>query len=162
MILRMRILFFILIGFLTLAHAEKVIITSDKFEGDQRLGIMKFIGNVHMRKSRDKLDAATVTVYFNNRKKATRYEAVGNAHFEIYMLEKGTYYVGKANRMVYKPQTQVYEFYGDVVLREPKLDRTLTGDKVIVRRLDGKVNVTGNRSRPVKFIFKVQEKKHGR
>ena len=137
---------------------EQVEIQSDRFEADEAKRISKFIGHVHMTKGPDELNASTVIVYFNADRKPYRYEAIGNASFIVHMKDKDQYYRGKADKLVYKPESQIYEFYGNVLLRQPKLDRTVKGDEVIVDKLTGKSTVKGKENKPVKFIFQVEEK----
>ncbi|NPA30260.1 MAG: lipopolysaccharide transport periplasmic protein LptA [Epsilonproteobacteria bacterium] len=138
---------------------EQVEITSDRFEADEGKMISKFIGHVHMVKGPDELNASKVIVYFDAKRNPKRYEAIGNASFIVHMQKNDEYYTGKADKLVYKPVKQIYEFYGHVVLRQPKLDRTVKGDEVIVDRLTGKSTVKGNKHKPVKFIFQVEEKR---
>ncbi len=136
--------------------AENVEITADHFEADQVKRVTEFSGNVHMKKGSDELNASKVLVFFDEKRKPLRYEAIGDSSFIIYM-KNGRYYRGKAQKLVYFPSKEIYELYGDVVLREPMLDRTIIGEKVIVEKVSGRANVEGGEEKPVKFIFKVEE-----
>ncbi len=146
-------LFFVLIS---IGAAENVEITADHFEADQLKKITEFIGNVHMKKGNDELNASKVLVFFDKNRKPIRYEAVGKSSFIVYM-QNGRYYVGRADRLVYLPKKEVYELYGNVVLKEPLLERTIFGEKVVVEKSTGRARVKGDEKRPVKFIFKVEE-----
>ncbi len=143
------------------AVAEDVTIVSDRFEADEGERVTKFIGHVHMKKGNDELNASRVIVHFDAKRKPIRYEAIGQTAFAIHM-KTGQFYRGKADKMVYIPQKQIYEFYGHVVLKEPKMQRTVTGEKVVVEKMSGKASVQGGAHEPVKFIFKVEEKNDGR
>ncbi|WP_300361254.1 lipopolysaccharide transport periplasmic protein LptA [Hydrogenimonas sp.] len=156
-----KFLWFFLTAGIVFAASEQVEILSDRFEADDVTHIAKFLGHVRMKKGADELNASKVVVYFDEKRKPIRYEAIGNASFVIHMKEKGQYYTGKANRLVYRPKTQLYELYGKVVLKEPKLKRTVTGEKVIVEKLSGRASVEGSGGRPVKFIFRVEERDGG-
>ncbi len=140
------------------ALSEQVEITSDRFEADEVKRVTKFLGHVHMKKGNDELNASRVIVYFDEKRKPIRYEAIGKTSFVIHMRQKGQYYTGKAEKLVYRPKKQIYELYGNVVLKEPKMDRTVTGEKVVVEKLNGRASVEGNGNRPVRFIFKVEER----
>ena len=142
---------------LSFAAGEDVVITSDRFEADESSRVTRFLGHVWMKKGSDELNATKVTVYFDDKRKPKRYEAVGKVSFVIHMKENGQWYTGKSERLVYRPKGQVYELYGHVVLKEPARDRTVTGEKVIVEKLSGKALVEGQGDRPVKFIFRVEE-----
>ncbi len=135
---------------------ENVEITADHFEASQTKKVTEFKGNVHMRKGSDELNASKVLVYFDDERKPIRYEAIGKSSFIIHM-QSGQYYVGKADRLVYWPKRELYELFGNVVLREPKLERTILGEKVVVEKATGRANVEGDAGKPVKFIFKVEE-----
>ncbi len=141
---------------ISIGAAENVEITADHFEADQLKKITEFIGNVHMKKGNDELNASKVLVFFDKNRKPIRYEAVGKSSFIVYM-QNGRYYVGRADRLVYLPKKEVYELYGNVVLKEPLLERTIFGEKVVVEKSTGRARVKGDEKRPVKFIFKVEE-----
>ncbi len=145
----------------TLVSAENVEITADHFEASQVKRVTEFSGNVHMKKGNDELNATKVYVYFDDERKPIRYEAVGKSSFIIHM-QNGGYYVGKAEKLVYRPGSELYELYGNVVLKEPKLDRTIMGEKVVVEKSTGRANVEGDDGKPVKFIFKVEEPDAGK
>ncbi len=140
----------------SIGAAENVEITADHFEADQLKKITEFSGNVHMKKGNDELNASKVLVFFDKNRKPIRYEAVGKSSFIVYM-QNGRYYVGRADRLVYLPKKEVYELYGNVVLKEPLLERTIFGEKVVVEKSTGRARVKGDEKRPVKFIFKVEE-----
>ncbi|WP_201353400.1 lipopolysaccharide transport periplasmic protein LptA [Hydrogenimonas urashimensis] len=143
------------------AAAERVEILSDRFEADDVKHVAKFLGHVRMKKGADELNASKVVVYFDAKRKPLRYEAIGKASFVIHMKKEGQLYTGKADKLVYLPKEQRYELYGSVVLKEPRLDRTVTGEKVVVEKLSGRASVEGGGDKPVKFIFKVEERDGG-
>ncbi|WP_457592503.1 lipopolysaccharide transport periplasmic protein LptA [Hydrogenimonas sp.] len=151
-----KILTLLMCAAIALVSAENVEITADHFEADQMKKVTEFIGNVHMKKGSDELNATKVYVYFDDKRKPVRYEAVGKSSFVIHM-QNGRYYVGKADKLVYRPGSELYELYGNVVLKEPKLDRTIMGEKVVVEKVTGRANVEGDDGKPVRFIFKVEE-----
>lgn len=144
-----------------LTAAENVEITADHFEASQAKKITEFIGNVHMKKGSDELNASKVVVYFDEKRKPVRYEALGESSFLIHM-QNGSYYRGKADRLVYWPNRELYELFGNVVLKDPKLERTIIGEKVLVEKRTGRANVEGDDGKPVKFIFKVEEPSGGK
>ncbi len=144
----------------TLLAAENVEITADHFEASQTKKVTEFRGNVHMKKGSDELNASKVIVYFDDERRPLRYEAIGESSFIIHM-RSGQYYVGRADRLVYWPGRELYELFGNVVLKEPKLERTILGEKVLVEKSTGRANVEGETGKPVKFIFKVEESDAG-
>ena len=141
----------------TLLSSQQVEITADHFEASDVNKVTKFIGNVHMIKGVDELNASKVFVYFDEKKKPVRYEAIGSVKFIITMND-GKRYIGQSGRLIYIPKTEIYELYESVKLFDVKLDRKLIGEKVFVDKQSGKAKVEGNKEKPVKFIFKIEEK----
>ncbi len=139
------------------AASKSVAITSDRFEADETKRVTKFIGHVHLEREEDELNASVVTVHFDEKRRPVRYEAAGGASFVLHMKKADQYYTGKADRLIYLPGKEIYELFGNVLLKQPELDRVISGEKVIVERRSGKASVEGGRNRPVKFIFKVEE-----
>ncbi len=135
----------------------EVQITADKFEADENSQKSVFIGHVSMKKKGDELNATKIIVLFDSNRKPLRYEAIGNASFVLHM-RNGQIYIGSANRLIYLPDEEIYQLFGHVVLKEPLLDRTVMGEKVVVERKSGKARVEGSGDRPVKFIFKIEER----
>jgi len=140
----------------TLFSSGQVEITADHFEANEIKKVTKFIGNVHMIKGVDELNASNVLVYFDEKKKPIRYEAIGSVRFIITMND-GKVYKGQSGRLVYTPKTETYKLYESVRLFDIKLDRTLIGEKVFVDKQSGKARVEGSKEKPVKFIFKIEE-----
>ena len=151
-----KILLLLLLAISTLFASSQVEITADHFEASDQKKITKFIGNVHMIKGVDELNASKVYVYFDNKKKPVKYEAVGSVRFIITMND-GKRYRGQSGRLVYTPKTEIYELYDSVKLIDTNLDRTLIGEKVFVDKQSGKAKVEGSKEKPVKFIFKIEE-----
>ncbi len=148
------LLLFLTIG--TLFSSQQVEITADHFEANDLKRITKFIGNVHMTKGIDELNASKIYVYFDIKKKPIKYEAIGSVKFTITM-NNGKRYNGESQRLVYNPNTEVYELYEDVKLFDTELDRTILGEKVFVNKQSGRAKVEGGKDQPVKFIFRVEE-----
>ncbi len=136
---------------------SEVQITADRFEASEKSRQSLFLGHVSMKKGSDELNASKIVVTFDVKRKPLRYEAVGNASFVLH-TRNGQIYLGKADRLIYHPAEEMYELFGHVVLKEPSLERTLMGEKVVVDRRSGKASVEGGGDRPVKFIFKVEER----
>jgi len=146
-----------LLAISTLFSSQQVEITADHFEASDVKKVTKFIGNVHMLKGVDELNASKVYVYFDANKKPIKYEAIGNVKFIITMNDGKKVYKGESGRLVYIPKTEIYELYENVKLFDTKLDRTLIGEKVFVDKQSGKARVEGSKEKPVKFIFKIEE-----
>lgn len=151
-----KYLLLLLLATSTLFSSQQVEITADHFEASDVKKVTKFIGNVRMIKGVDELNASKIFVYFDEKKKPIRYEAIGSVKFIITMND-GKRYKGQSGRLVYIPKTEIYELYESVKLFDVKLDRTLIGEKVFVDKQSGKARVEGSKEKPVKFIFKIEE-----
>jgi len=151
-----KYLLLLLLATSTLFSSQQVEITADHFEASDVKKVTKFIGNVRMIKGVDELNASKIFVYFDEKTKPIRYEAIGSVKFIITMND-GKRYKGQSGRLVYIPKTEIYELYESVKLFDVKLDRTLIGEKVFVDKQSGKARVEGSKEKPVKFIFKIEE-----
>ena len=139
-----------------LIASNRVEITADRFEASDKNKVTKFIGNVHMIKGIDELNASKVFVYFDAKKKPVKYEAIGSVKFIITMND-GKRYKGQSERLIYIPKTEIYELYENVKLFDIEAVRTLIGEKIFVDKRSGKARVEGSKEKPVKFIFTIEE-----
>ncbi len=108
------------IFFLTLIplylFSEMVDIKADHFFADDIQKVVKFKGNAKIEQGANRFSASEILVYFNKKRKAKRYEAKGGVNFDI--TESGIHYRGRAERIVYSPNSSKYLFYGAVVLED--------------------------------------------
>ncbi len=129
------------------------------FQADDKKGISIFTGNVKVRMNQDKLNAKKVEVYFETDKKTNnktplRYEAIGDADFEIVTADK--HYVGKGDKIIYNPKKEEYNIIGNGFVHEKNDDRKVYGDNIFINQLSGEAKVKGSENNPVKFIINVE------
>lgn len=148
--------FLILFFAAVILNAEQIEIISDNFEADEGKRISKFIGNVKVKKGKDVITSDKLVIKFDEKKNPTTYEATGKAKFRVKIKDKN--YKGKAKKIIYEPNKQIYIFIGDAFLNEIETNKKLYGEKIQVDESTGKHKVVGKKNRPVKFIFKVNEK----
>lgn len=139
--------------------AEEVKIMADAFEGDEKKGITTFIGNVRITKGGDELNASKVTVLTDKDRNPYQYEAQGNVSFYIDMSENNATYKGDAQRVVYLPLRQEYQFYTNVHLYQLETNRKIFGEEVILNAKDANAKAMGKAKRPVIMIFNIDDKK---
>ncbi|WP_026804606.1 lipopolysaccharide transport periplasmic protein LptA [Aliarcobacter lanthieri] len=144
---------------LLFSQSETLVIDALDFKADDNKGISTFTGNVKVRMGEDKLNADKVDVYFENDKNsknkvATKYEATGNADFEV--ISKDKHYVGKGNKIVYNPKKEEYTILGNGFVHEKNDDRKVYGDNIYINQLTGEAKVKGSENKPVKFIINVE------
>jgi len=137
--------------------AEEVKISADKFQADEINKIAVFEGNVTLIKGKDKIEAKKLVILFDTKNKPLKYSAEGKPKFKFFMKEKT--YEGKADKIVYIPNDGKYTLLGNVFVKELSEDRKIYGDKLIIDKSNGKITIKGKKDKPVKFIFKVEEKK---
>ncbi len=149
----------VLIIFITLAlFSEELRVKSKSFNGDQKKGISIFEGTVNMIKGSDELNASKVTIYTDAEQKPTKFIAEGDASFVILTQEKAMY-VGKAQKVIYVPETKEYYFYKSVHLKQINERKEIIGDEVVLKTLDGKAYANGAKNEPVVMIFDMPEEK---
>ena len=140
----------------TLSFAQELKIKADSFKADQAKGISEFKGNVKIVKAEDILEASQVTIYTNKQNKPTKFIALGRVHFKI-TTKKGDHYEGNANKVIYKPQQKVYEFFENVHLKQLGSKKEILGDEVVLRLQSGKAYAKGVKSEPVIMIFDIPD-----
>jgi lipopolysaccharide export system protein LptA len=138
--------------------AEEVKIMADAFEGDEKKGITTFVGNVKITKGGDELNASKVTVLTDKDRNPYRYEAQGNVSFFIDMSENNATYKGDAQRVVYLPLKQEYQFYTNVHLYQLETNRKIFGEEVILNAKDANAKAIGKAKSPVIMIFNIDDK----
>ncbi len=141
----------------SLMFAENVEITSKHFEADEAKLISKFSGNVKVTKGYDTINSDNLVIYFDKNRKPTKYIATGKARFRLILNKK--HYAGKANKIIYNPLKKYYRFIGNAFLQDIDTDKKIYGDDITIDQLNGKYDVKSDGNKPVKFIFKVEDKK---
>jgi lipopolysaccharide export system protein LptA len=136
-------------------YGQKVEISADSFEADEKKMYTILKGNVLLKKGADTIHAATLTVYFDADNKPIKYLASGNITFDI-NTEKQSF-DGHADQLLYNPKTLIYEVSGNAFIHEKLQNRKLYGEHIMIDRVSGKSTIKGSKKRPVKFIFEVKE-----
>lgn len=138
--------------------AEQVKILADSFDGNEKKGVTIFKGNVKITKGSDELNASKVSVFTDKERTPYRYEAEGKVSFYIDLPENNATYKGDAEKVIYLPQKQEYQFYTNVHLYQIGTDRKVFGEEVLLNALDGNAKAVGKDKAPVMMIFNIDEK----
>jgi len=149
-----------LIGILMLTvclNASEVEVTADKFFADEIKKISVFTGNVHVVKDKDELKADKVVIEFDDKKQPVRYTATGKA--EVRMSIKGKRYYGKGEVLIYEPKLLKYTIKKNAFLQELDTNKKVYGENIYVDQSKGHYEVDSKKNKPVKFIFKIEDKK---
>ena len=108
-------------------------------------------------KEGDKITAKKITIDFDDKKQPIRYVATGDAKANLTMNQKK--YYGEAEKMTYEPNKSLYTLEKKAFLHELDTDKKVYGDFIRVDQISGHYEVDGKGTGPVKFIFKVEDKK---
>jgi lipopolysaccharide export system protein LptA len=138
-------------------NAEKVDITADHFRADDMTKMAYFEGSARIKQGDSEFKASSIVVYFNNKKRATKYEAKGDVQFDI--TENGIHYKGQAQKIIYAPNDSKYYFSGDVVLRDLTNDRKISAQIITLDLKTGFADIQGDETTPVRFIFEIEDRK---
>jgi lipopolysaccharide export system protein LptA len=137
-------------------NAETVEVVADKFFADEVKQVTEFTGHVIVTKSKDKLVANKVTINFDDKKQPLKYIATGDVKIDLIMEEKE--YFGSAETMIYDPIKDQYTLIENAFLHEKITNKKVYGDRIWVDQTTGRYEVDSDGDKPVKFIFKVEEK----
>jgi lipopolysaccharide export system protein LptA len=143
--------------FSQLLISAEVEVTAEKFFADEKKQISIFEGHVVVIKEGDKLTAKKVVIEFDEKKQPLRYIATGDAKGNLTMNQKK--YYGEAEKMTYEPTKSLYTFEKKAFLHEIETDKKVYGDFIRANQNTGQYEVDGKGAGPVKFIFKVEDKK---
>lgn len=144
----------LLVSSLTL-FAEQVEVVADHFSADETKLRSEFTGHVKVTKGKDILIADHVLITFDKKRQPIKYVATGNAEATVILKEK-TYFV-KGETLTYEPSKLRYTVQKEAFLHEKETDKKVYGDTITVNQTKGTYEVDGKASKPVKFIFQVEE-----
>ncbi len=147
----------VVLSLATLLSAQTVEVIADKFFADEKKQITEFEGNVVVTKAKDKLVAKKVVIKFDKNRQPLKYIATGDAKIDMIMNDK--VYFGSAQTMIYDPIKDQYTLIKNAFLHEKITNKKVYGEKIFVNQTTGRYEVESDGSKPVKFIFKVEEKK---
>ncbi len=150
-------LLLVVLSLVSFLSAEVVEVVADKFYADEVKQITEFSGNVVVTKGKDKLVAKKVVITFDKQRQPLKYTATGDATIDMIMKDK--VYFGKAQTMIYDPIKNQYTLIKDAFLHEKVTNKKVYGDKIFINQTTGRYEVQSDGKKPVKFIFKVEEKK---
>ncbi len=137
--------------------AEKVEITSDAMNAINLQKEVHFAGNVKIKQLENWLHGDRVIVYFDENNESKKYEAIGSVSFEF--KKENSHYKGLADKVTYLPAKSEYLLKGNAVIDDLINKRHMTGDEILLNMLTGNAKVTGNKKKPVKFIFDMEKSK---
>ena len=151
-----KILILFLITFIIFLNAEEIDIKADHFHADDLTKIAYFEGNAQIQQGQNSFSASQVIVYFNKKKKATKYEAIGSVFFDL--IENGIHYRGEAGKILYSPNSSMYFFSGNVKLEDLTNNRKISAETITLDLNTGLADIKGSDSKPVHFRFEIEDR----
>jgi len=137
--------------------AEKVEVTSDSMKAEDLKKEVHFLGDVTVKQLKSWLHGDKVIVYFDENNKTKMYEAIGSVTFEF--IQEESFYKGSADKVTYYPTKSQYILTGKAIIDDLINKRHVNGDEITLNMITGNANVKGNKKKPVKFIFDMENKK---
>ena len=116
-----------------------------------------FEGNAQIKQGSNEFNASKIVVFFNNKRKATKYKASGLVKFDL--TENGIHYKGQADSVAYAPTSSKYLFSGNVVLKDLTNNRTIKAQTVSIDLKTGLADIKGRKKKPVHFRFEIEDRK---
>jgi lipopolysaccharide export system protein LptA len=130
-------------------------ITSKDFKYDKITNISYFSKDVNITKEKDNITTDSLTVYFNKNKKIDKMIAKGNVKFLIH--DKNSTYNGNSDIFTYIAPKELFIFKGNVHIVKVEDNQQLFGNRIIINKKTGEAKVFGQKTKPVKFILKVND-----
>ncbi len=146
-----------MVGMSVFLMAEKIEITSESMNARELQKEVHFIGNVMIKYSESWLHGDEVVVHFDENNETKMYEASGKVTFEF--KNEKNFYKGSANKVTYYPQKSYYVLEGGAKIDDLLNKRHVNGEMITLDMATGNANVRGEKKKPVKFIFEMEEKK---
>ena len=138
-------------------YADQVDIKAERFYADDISKTAYFEGDARIKQGSNEFNASKIVVYFNKKKKATKYEAIGSVNFDI--IEKEIHYQGEAESITYLPNESKYYFFGGVVLRDLTNNRKIVAQSISMDLKTGLADIKGAKKQPVHFRFEIEDRK---
>ena len=152
-----KIFIFYFIFFTTTLFSDVVDIKANHFYANNINKVAFFEGNAEIKQGNNRFTSDKITVYFNKKRKAKRYEAKGRVRFDL--TENGVHYTGKANKVIYSPNSSTYLFSGRVVLVDHTNNRTIKAETIQLDLKTGLADIKGAKKQPVHFRFEIEDRK---
>jgi len=137
--------------------ADIVDIKADHFYASDISHEAFFEGNAQIKQGSNEFNASKIVVFFNNKRKATKYKASGLVKFDL--TENGIHYKGQADSVAYAPTSSKYLFSGNVVLKDLTNNRTIKAQTVSIDLKTGLADIKGRKKKPVHFRFEIEDRK---
>lgn len=151
----MKKLIFLIIFLNVALFGGQIEVIADNFEADEIKEQIEFTNNVVVTKEKDVLKAKKVVVDFDKNKKPLKYVATGDVKVNMFIKEK--HYFAQGDSLTYEPSKELYILTGNAFLQEIDTDKRVYGEKISVNQGNGTYRVDGEKGKPAKFTFQIEE-----
>lgn len=141
-----------------LGVAETVEVSANHIVSDQLKGQTIMRGNVVIQKQGDILYANEVIVKTDRNKKPSNYQAKGNVRFRV-KTNDGRIMQGNANQIIYDAIQEEYRLIGKAYVQEQGKKNSIKGEVIVLNRKSGSASVEGDKKKPAKIIFTLEQNK---
>lgn len=149
-----HLIFFLWCG---LSYAIGVIeVTAKHISSNQSKGEIVFTGDVLVQKEADILYADKVVLQTGKDRKPSKYTATGNVRFGV-KTNDGRKINGNAREIIYDAKKDEYYLSGKARVEEEGRQNAIKGEEIVLNRKDGSASVTGDRKKPAKIIFSMDQ-----
>jgi lipopolysaccharide export system protein LptA len=152
-----KLFIFSIFFFSTTLFSDVVDIKANHFYANNINKVAFFEGNAEIKQGNNEFKSDKITVYFNKKRKAVKYEAKGKVRFDL--TENGIHYTGKSNKVIYNPNSSKYLFYGRVHLVDHTNNRTIKAESIVLDLKTGLADIKGAKKQPVHFRFEIEDRK---
>lgn len=143
--------------FCSFSYAIEVLeITAKHISSNQSKGEVVFTGDVLIQRETDNLYADKVILKTGKDRKPSRYTATGNVRFGV-KTNDGRKINGNAKEIIYDAKKDEYRLLGNAKVEEEGKQNAIRGEEIILNRKDGSANVAGDRKKPAKIIFTLDQ-----
>lgn len=148
------LIFLLFCGF---AYALGVLeVEAKRIVSNQSKGEVVLSGNVVLQKEQDALYADKVTLKTDPNRKPSKYIATGNVRFGV-TTQDGRKMKGNAKEIIYDAKRDEYRLVGKAQIEEEGKQNAIKGEEIVLSRKDGSASVIGDRKKPAKITFTLDE-----
>lgn len=131
-------------------------VTANHISSSQLKGEVVLSGNVIIQKESDILYADKVVLKTGRDRKPSQYIATGNVRFGV-KTNDGRKMNGNAKEIIYDAKKDEYRLLGKAKVEEEGKQNAIKGEEIVLNRKDGSASVAGDRKKPAKIIFTLDE-----
>lgn len=152
-----RKLLLICFCFFSLWAKDMLEVSAEKIHSNQEKGVTTISGNVVIKKGLDILKAQKVVIKTDTKRTPTFYDASGKVTFRV-TLEDKRVMNGEAQKVTYDALKNEYRLKGKAWIKEEGKKNAIRGEEIVFNPINGYASVVGDKKKPAKIIFILDDK----